>query len=241
MMIRNETRIRVSDVGDRHFTISAPVTDEGGVTLYVRLPAGSEPVAAINFAWAYGGLPKAWTLSGSTDGGVTWHELNETSNFSVLSYTAFTWIGMDSGGVGSVVPKAVPLDSPDLLWTRPGILNMPDSMRVEVDDGAVLDFTNVTGGQTVDAISVDAAAGGGTVRNAKFAEAGTVYLYGVPQGASIGNISVPLILENSQDLPNLGAWRICVNGTMLPVGKYRASYSSGRLSVSAKGFLVILK
>ena len=217
------------------------VTNESGVTLYVRLPAGSEPVAAINFAGAYGGIPKAWTLSGSMDGGVTWHELEETSNYSASSYTAQGWIGASSSGVGSVVPKAFLLDSPDLFWTRPGNLNMPDSMRVEVDDGAVLDFTNVTGGQTVDAISVDAVAGGGTVRNARFAEAGTVYLYGVSQGASVGDISVPLLLENAQDLANLGEWRICVNGTLLPAGKYRASYSSGRLSVSAKGFLVILK
>ena len=221
--------------------VSPLITDEGGVTLYVRLPAGSGPVAAINFAGAYGGLPKAWTLSGSTDGGETWHTLNQTTNYSVTDYAAQQWIGSSSGGVGSVVPKAFPLDDPDLIWTRPGVLNMPDSMRIEVNDGAVLDFTNVTGGQTVDAVTVDAAAGGGTIRNAKFAQAGTIFVNGISQGANIGNFSVSLILENAQDFANLGAWRICVNGTMLPAGKYRVSYSSGRLSVSPRGFAVILK
>lgn len=224
--------------------VASPLTtDEGGVTLYVRLLAGAGPVSAINFAGAYGGLPKSWTLSGSTDGGQTWHVLNEVSNYAAsANKTWITWMGATAEGVsGSTVPKAFLLDNADIVWASPGVQNMPGSMQVEVDAGAVLDFTNVTGGQVVDAITVDAVSGGGTIRNASIATDGTIFLTGVSEGVRIRDLSVALALDGCLAVENLRSWRICVNGAMQQVGKYHVAYRNGQLSFLGDGLIIFCR
>ena len=223
--------------------VDSPLTtDEGGVTLYVRLPANSGPVSAINFAAAYGGFPKSWTLSGSADGGQTWRVLNEKSDYVVSDATAMKWMGAAADGVAdSVVPKTFLLDDANIVWTSPGVQNMPDSMQVEVDAGAVLDFTNVTGGQVVDAITVDAVSGGGTIMNASIATDGTIFLTGVSEGARIRDLSVALALDGCLAVENLRSWRIYVNGAMQQVGKYHVAYRNGQLSFLGDGLIIFCR
>ena len=223
--------------------VDSPLTsDGGGVTLYVRLPANSEPVSAINFAGAYGGFPKSWTLSGSADGGQTWQVLNEKSGYVVTDDASMKWVGAAAAGVTDpIVPKAFPLNNADIGWMSSGVQNMPDSMQVEVDAGAVLDFTNVTGGQVVDAITVDAVSGGGTIRNASLAADGTIFLTGVSEGASISDLSVSLVLDGCLAVENLRSWRICVNGVMQQLGKYHAAYQNGQLSFLGNGLIIIFR
>lgn len=217
------------------------LTNECGVTLYVRLPAGSGSVSAINFAAAWGGFPKSWTLSGSVDGGRTWRVLNDVSGYAVQDTASEKWMGAADKGLGGTdVPKAFLLCNTDIDLASPGVRNMPVSMQVRVDAGAVLDFTNVTGGQTVDAVSVDAA-GGGTVRNARFADSGTVFLTGVGDGVRIADMSVPLALEDCMEKENLGLWTVCVNGVVQRIGKYRAAYRDGRLYFRGNGLRILLK
>ena len=217
-------------------------TAEGGVTLYVRLPANSEPVSAINFAAAYGGFPKSWTLSGSIDGGQTWYMLNERSDYVVADTTSMKWMDATDGGVlEPEVPKAFLLNNADSIWMSPGVRNMPGSMQVEVDVGAVLDFTNVTGGQVVDSITLDAVAGGGTIRNARFAADGTIFLTGVPDGMHISRVTVPIELEDCEAKSNLGLWGISVNGVRLHACKYHAVYRNGLLFFQGNGLNIFFR
>lgn len=219
------------------------VTDEGGVTLYVRLPAGSPAVSAMNFAAAYGGFPKSWTLSGSADGGQTWHKLNSVTDYvvPVPDNTSEVWMGADSKNIiGLEVPKTFLLHSDDLAFAPTGVKNMPAAMRVCVDAGAVLDFTNVTGGQTVEALTVDAS-GGGTIRNARFAESGTIFVTGVAEEALGGELAIALSLEECAALGNLAAWTVSVNGVELSAGDYRIKYRNGKLTFSRRGLTILLK
>ena len=217
-------------------------TDEGGVTLYVRLPSDSAPVAAINFKSDWGGCPKTWTLCGSYDGGQTWKLLNE-GNFVVSDITnsqQFRWFGEGQ----DTIPLAFPLDGCAYpAWTAPGVANMPSAMRLEVASGAVADFTNVAGGQTVDALVVDVAAGGGTVKNASFAESGVVFLKNVPQGMEVRDISAQILIVDSQglDKSHFGRWQICVDGTMYEKGRYRAAYRDGILSIRPDGMVIVVR
>lgn len=220
------------------------VTDEGGVTLYVRLPAESQAVSAINFAGAYGGLPKSWTLSGSIDGGNTWHVLNETSGYEASKdMTWKMWMGNTVEDIESfTVPKAFPLYCADTGFTVSGVRNMPPVMRLEVSAGAVADFTNVTGGQLVDALTLDLAEGGGIIKNVSFAESGTVFLKNLPSGTALRDLSVPLTLESAKNVDNLAGWRICADGVMLNPEKYKAVYcSDGFLRITAVGMVIIVR
>ena len=220
------------------------VTDEGGVTLYVRLPAESQAVSAINFAGAYGGLPRSWTLSGSIDGGNTWHVLNETSGYEALEdMTWKMWMGNTVEDIESfTVPKAFPLYCADTGFTVSGVQNMPPVMRLEVSAGAVADFTNVTGGQLVDALTLDAAEGGGIIKNVSFAESGTVFLKNLPSGTALRDLLVPLTLEGAKNVDNFAGWRICADGVMLNPEKYKAVYcSDGFLRITAVGMVIIVR
>lgn len=216
--------------------VASPLTtDEGGVTAYFRLPDGSPAVSAINFAGAYGGFPKTWTLSASRDGGQTWTVLNEQSGYKVADSDSSKWMGTAKAGYGNPVPKECPLYSADMSWTHAGTQGMPATMQVEVDADAELDFSNVTGGQSIDRLTVDAKNGGGTVRNAKFAGEGVIELLNVPAETKLTALSIPLTLVDAESLPNLRSWQIVVGGVQQKPGKFRAVYKDGALTFSCRG------
>jgi hypothetical protein len=219
---------------------SPSTTNENGVTLYVRLPSDSGPVSAINFQPAYGGCPRAWTLSASLDGGLTWKVLNEEEfvvDYNEVQNHQEKWFGTAESGV----PLRFRFYSADLGFAVPGVRNMPDSMRVEVAADAVLDFTNVVGAQTVDAVTVNAEDGGGTIRNARFAKNGTIYLTGVSNSTGIDKLSVPITYENCASVNNLRSWKICINGVMQPAGRYCAVYRNGQLSFLGSGLIFVVR
>ena len=139
------------------------------------------------------------------------------------------------------MPKAFLLNNADSIWMSLGVRNMPGSMQVEVDVGAVLDFTNVTGGQVVDSITLDALAGGGTIRNARFAADGTIFLTGVPDGMHISRVTVPIELEDCEAKSNLGLWGISVNGVRLHACKYHAVYRNGLLFFQGNGLNIFFR
>ena len=150
-------------------------------------------------------------------------------------------MGADSKNIiAPEVPKTFLLHTADPAFASPGVKNMPTVMRVRVDAGAVLDFTNVTGGQTVDALTLDAS-GGGTIRNARFAESGTIFLTGADMEASGGELAVALSLEKCALENNLAAWTVIVNGLELPAGEYRIRYRGGKLTLSRRGLTILLK
>lgn len=222
--------------------VASPLTTEaGGVTLYVRLPADAGPVAALNFTAAWGGFPKSWTLSGSLDGGRTWQELNAVTDYSVSNTDSARWRDADKDGYGSPVPKAFPFSCADLAYARPSALDLPESLHLEVDAGAVADFSNVTGGPRVGALTVDVAGGCGTVKGAAFAEAGDLFLVNVPAGARLDGLSVPLALASVDGVDGLGVWRVHVNGEPQREGRWRAVWRNGQLRLVGKGCVLYVR
>ena len=217
--------------------VASPLaTDPGGVTLYVRLPDDTGPVAALNFAAVWGGFPKSWTLSGSRDGGQTWQVLNEVADYVPANTDSLRWMDADARGYSSPVPKAFSFSCTDLAWTQPCVLDLPESLHLEVDAGAVADFTNVTGGPVVGTLTVDAVDGSGTLKGVTFAETGDLYLENVPDGQR--SISVPLLLEDADGTENLAAWRVCVNGELQREGLWRVVWLNGRLTLERKGLVI---
>ena len=87
---------------------------------------------------------------------------------------------------------------------------MPSSVSVRVDAGATLDFSSVEGGQGVNAITVDIAAGCGTVKNAKAVAGGVLNLIAIEPLEGATDIAFPV--SNLSDAENLFSWKVVING-----------------------------
>ena len=87
---------------------------------------------------------------------------------------------------------------------------MSSAVSVRVDSGATLDFSCVEGGQGVNAITVDVAAGCGTLVNAKALADGTLNLTVTEPVAGATDIGFPV--SNLSDAENLYSWKVVVNG-----------------------------
>lgn len=221
--------------------IESPIpSEETPVVLYVRLPENSGPVAAINFAKAWGGMPDAWTLHGSLDGGKTWQLLNAVAG-NALSTDDESWVGGVKYTENTGVPKAYPFSNASLEWLSAGVTGMPDAIGIEVDVGAVADFTNVVGGQTVDTLTVDAARGFGTIRNVRFAESGSLYLKNVPEGTSLPDVVVPFTADGMSGSWRLKGWKIYINGTLQREGRYTAVIKAGKMSFRRSGMVLSVR
>lgn len=118
---------------------------------------------------------------------------------------------------------------------------MPDAIGIEVDVGAVADFTNVVGGQTVDTLTVDAAQGFGTIRNVRFAEFGSLYLKNVPEGTSLLDVVVPFTADGMSGSWRLKGWKIHVNGILQREGRYTAVIKAGNMSFRRSGMVLSVR
>ena len=118
---------------------------------------------------------------------------------------------------------------------------MPDAIGIEVDVGAVADFTNVVGGQTVDTLTVDAAQGFGTIRNVRFVESGSLYLKNVPEGTSLLDVVVPFTADGMSGGWRLKGWKIYINGTLQREGRYTAVIKAGTMSFRRSGMVLSVR
>ena len=86
------------------------------------------------------------------------------------------------------------------------------SANVKVASGATLDATGVSGGQTLSHLTVDWAAGAGTIRGVTIAQNGVLDLVNVPANARLGGATIPVTLADAVGLANFGTWAVRVNG-----------------------------
>lgn len=212
--------------------ITSPLTTaDGGVTLYLRLKDAANPAVAYDFGAAYGGCPKSWTWSGSCDNGATWKVLNEVTDFTTSGSQSENWF--DGSGLGETVPKRFVFNSPDPAFVIPGVKNMPEFARIRVDKDAVLDFTNVTGGQRVNGVAIDAGLGGGKVKNAIFEKTGVIDIVGVTESLQAKEAKeLPFVCEDSQGMENLDGWQVAVDGVLVPGLAVSYDAENGKFTVS---------
>lgn len=224
--------------------ISSPTLAEtNAVAFYVRLPESSPGIVGYNWAGTYdNGYPSSWTLFGSADNGETWVALDARTD-----YTLGNWAGVWAGGSGNVavgsdaaVPMAFTLadKSGNPAFAAPGATGLPSSMKIEVDKGAVLDFTNVTGGQVVEALTLDAVNGGGEVRGARLAETGVLYLNNLPEGADIRTYRPSFEWTAVVGDLDFSRWQLVVDGKKT---RHRIAWKNGAFRFSGSGFFLIVR
>jgi hypothetical protein len=98
-----------------------------------------------------------------------------------------------------------------LKTVRPGGGFAP-AANVQVAAGATLDCALVSGGQEISKLTVDTAAGGGTLKNVRLAVSGTLYLANVANPSALAAYAVPVSFDGVADTANARSWTLYVNG-----------------------------
>ena len=198
--------------------------------LWVRLPdmnSYANGVDGINclVAWGGGNLT-AWTVESSATGeDGTWRTVSDVTGYEPETKSA----GYANGDAAK--PMAL------LSYTQTGVRNLADTLAVQVDSGATLDFSAKTGGQTVDRIVFDVSAGGGTIRNVAAAASGVLEI--IDAGGALNyNQPLPLVFDGASDTGNFTNWTVTVNGAAV---NRKLVFQSGALAFESRGIIIIIE
>ena len=152
--------------------------------------------------------PSAWLFQTSVDG-VTWQTVDtQTGAISSSGYgsTPFVIKGFLADGAAGFDPAA----------------------NVKVASGATLDASGVAGGQSLSHLTVDWAAGAGTITGVTIAQNGVLDLVNVPADAKLGGATIPVTLHQTTGAANFGTWTLRVNGV---ASDYRLYWNGSALRI----------
>ena len=210
---RNYTRVRYS----------SKATPENPKVFVVRMPETTTETCLYNFRIGYSSQndPTAWTVETSPDG-INWTQAS--------SYSGVT----PPTGVQAYYNYGVHYP---FLLERSGAAGISASANVQVDRGATLDCSRVTGGQTLSNLTVDCAAGEGvgTLVNVAFAAAGTINLVNLPAETALDNYELPLAFTDVAATENVRDWAVSVNGASV---SRKLSYRNGRFVFIPAGTII---
>ena len=178
-----------------------------------------------------GAYPGTWTLESSPDGtDGSWEVMDEKSGRQARD--GQYWYNGDVRVALSTKPYVIPK-----VYAGGGFAA---AANVQVDRGATLDCSHVTGGQTLSNLTVDCSAGegDGTLVNVVFAASGTINLVNLPEGMSLKNYGLPLVFVDASATVNVHNWTVCVNGA--PV-RHKVTYQNGRLIFIPAGTIMIMR
>lgn len=218
--------------------LATPVIDPEDESSWVKfayhLPTGSQPITDYDLRTeCY--RPRDWEFEVSDDG-VNWTTADvREDQWSVASsgeqYTDIRWF---DGGDRTHPTRKFKLSG----YVTAGVTNMPPAVGVRADAAATVDFTAVTGGQGVNAVVVDAAAGAGSVLNANVLANGTLSVLNF-DGAMQAVNKTGLSVAGWSDLDNLTSWTVSVNGQAK--ARWRVDVVDGELAFCKPGLVIIYR
>ena len=229
------------------FSLRRATGDDVPVTGFsVRMPWNSNNAAHTNR------YVSAWKVETSPDG-VNWAVVQDHSTtakeVSLGKYGTDPW-GRWHGGNGvteEVTDKTspdfekclapLPLDIPAGSPT-PGAKGLAAAVGVQVCAGATLDCSLVAGGQELGDLTVDLAAGGGTLKGVKLAATGTLRIKNAPQDFRKSGYVVPLAFVDSTTTGDLSGWTVEIDGAPIVNG---LCWEAGRLMIVKLGMLILFK
>ncbi len=185
----------------------------------IRLAASSSNISGYDFSvvGSNNDYPTDWTVEASATGeDGTWTQIDSRTGQAPVAWEYKWWKGGE---------KNQPTQTFELpgTYVTAGVTGLAAAIDVRVDGGATADFTSVTGGQPVNAITVDAAKGGGTLINATSTLPREIF----PQ---------TLTLTQAANVENFGTWKIVVNGVPQP---WKLYWGDGQLYVRQYGTVLL--
>lgn len=179
-------------------------------------------------------LPRTWTIEASPDGtDGSWYVVSDVVDYDNGNNRHEGWLnGVRYEGAEAADQGLCMVFT---NYVSAGVSPNASPVSVQVENGAVIDFSNVTGGQSVNRIAYDPVTGGGTVNAARIAPNGTLELSEAP--ASYDE-PLSLRLANAQDSANLRNWTVKVRGAV--VDKPLTILSDGTVAFrSGKGTTIV--
>lgn len=199
------------------------------------------PDAIVGFSQraSWGGAatwPRVFTLETSADG-AAWT--------TALAADDCLWTGGAAWYLGDATsaspnrnycPHPLPIGGYD----APCAAGFATGAEVRVDAGATLDLSNgaTAAARAVSSLTVDAVAGGGTVRGLAVPETGTLRLLNVASDADLVDYTVPLALPDATATANFARWTLVVNGS---VSERRLAWRAGALCIPARGTVIMVR
>ncbi len=205
------------------YTNTTDVSEENPKIFIVRLPSVTNTYQYI-FKNGYSSYyhPSDWKVESSPDG-ITWTECDSRS--SVVPPSSHNTYYNDGE----------PYLILDGLY---GAAGFQSTANVQVDRGATLDCSRVTGGQTISTLTVDCSdgTGDGTFVNMSFAEEGSLYLVNVSDKNNLK--SLPAVFTDAAMSSNLSSWTVYIDGVQ---SSRRVALWSGRLTIVPLGLSIIVR
>lgn len=194
-----------------------------------RLPEGSRPVTGYDLCTQHH-RPRSWIVEASSNG-VDWITVDSRSGVEPVDNSGN--IRFFDGGDYLNPTHKFSLSG----YVSSGVENMPEALSVQVDEGAVLDFSSVEGGQGVDGICVDMARGCGAIVNANVLKGGT---FDIKNSNPVsGAWDTGFSVAGFSGVENFSGWKVVVNG------RERKGWSvvlrGGTVNIMPPGTVVILR
>ena len=173
--------------------------------------------------------PNSFKIEGSPDG-ASWTELNRQENYTSPA-TKNSWYSDGTTFSKTTAPTGFAISPRTTIG-----VSLAGVTNVSVAAGATL--TAVGDVAPISRITVDAAAGAGTINGFAFAESGTLAIANEPAGAPSYDVS--LNLSSCTNAGNLARWTLLVDGVDMSA-KRSVKVSDGGITITRKGFMMIIR
>ena len=216
------------------FKCSSPVVDpenpDSWLGFGMRLADDAKPITGYNVMSGdeNKNYPVSWRVEASEDG-TTWIDIETRSDAIRANLGGQVFYDGEKWSAAAVRGK--PLEHFHFSgYKRDGLAaDATKAASLQVDGGASVDLTAFTvAPQKIGGLTMDYAAGGGTIRGGAIAPNGTLTILNGTGNFAIG-VPLPLTLVGVADTANLGSWSIVVDGGTI----------SGRVTLDSNGHLVV--
>ena len=240
-------KVTESDLANdmNHFPkLATPVIDSANESSWLgvglRLAASDKPVTGYNMMSEDSDhYPVSWEVEASHDG-VAW--TNVETRTDVVHAHPGTYYFYDGEKYNEAnARRGSPVEHFRFSgYKSDGLAADPaKAVSLQVDGGASVDLTAFTEApQKIGCITVDFAAGGGTIHGGSIASGGTLYIVNSSQGFARDS-ALPIVLDGVVDGANFSSWSVCIDGK--PASGRRVELNgNGELVVSGMGAVIIV-
>ena len=196
--------------------LESPVVDSGNpdswLGIGMRLADDAKPVTGYNVMSAESTkYPVSWKVEASDDG-TTWTEIETRTDVVHVKPGYCTFY--DGTPYTDLWETGTPIEHFHFSgYKRDGLAaDATKAVSLQVDGGASVDLTAFTvAPQKIGGLTMDYAAGAGTIRGGAIAPNGTLTILNGTGNFAIG-VPLPLTLDGASDAANFASWRVTVDG-----------------------------
>lgn len=209
-----------------------PANESEWLHIWVRFKDEFPDLDGNNFAneWNHGS-PSDWTIETSRSGlDGTWRTVADVSGFTWKTDSKKDSNGFPNGTCAAPAFR--------LHYVESGVQGLPDSIALQVDEGALADFSAKESGQCVEKLTVDCA-GAGVVSNVTFAATGELHIITTEGTGKVrSNMELPLVFGSVSGVENLESWTVWADGVQTD---RKVDLKDGKLYVQPIGLMILFK